>query len=146
MRKTRKSRPLIPVLIPSQTGEPLEEHLVHELTLEEARDMLQGEAVPDFSASEIIRKVRLAVWRGRPALYVEDLALAPYIRYFVRIKGETGLEKCPKCGDWFVQKQPNSIYCSVAHREAHRVIRWRAGKSEAKKKWLVDTHVAMSRV
>jgi hypothetical protein len=39
------------------------------------------------------------------------------------------LHICPHCSQPFLPKRPDQDYCSVAHREAHRVARWRAGKN-----------------
>ena len=50
-----------------------------------------------------------------------------------RVSGK-GLAVCPQCGVPFVQKRPNQDYCSIQHREAHRVARWRASKKSTKKR------------
>ena len=94
------------------------------------------------------KKVRLVAFSEagglRPALYSEDRTAAAYIRYLLRIEGEPGIARCPLCQSWFVQKRPDQIYDLPAHRERHRVIRWRAGK-QGKKKSLVDTPLTLSR-
>ena len=133
----RKSKPHIPLLIP---GEPE----ARELSLKEARDML-GEK-PELSDSELadlLKQVRLVAVGSKPALYIDD-PRAPYVRVFARLENEKGLGKCPKCGKWFVQKRTNQVYDSIAHRESHRVIRWRTQEA-VKKKSLSDTVFTMQR-
>lgn len=153
--KAAKKKPLLPLLIPSLPEEGGEKFAdlppVRELSLKEARDML-ATSPREFSFSvleltNILKKVRLVAWPQndgvRPVLYLEDRTLAPYVRYFVRMVGESGIARCPKCGRWFLQKRPDQIYDTVAHREAHRVIRWRA--SGSKKKSLIDTVFSLPR-
>lgn len=128
MTKTSKIRPLVALLIPAapdESGEIVEGR--RELSLAEARDRLASDPQPIPDLTSLLRSARLVAWHNRPAILVEDLAAAPYVRYFVRFKGERGLARCPQCGKWFVQSRPDQIYDTVAHREAHRVIRWRAG-------------------
>ena len=56
------------------------------------------------------------------ALYVHTFLIAP--------NGEIGFRICPYDGEQFFQKQPNDEYCCPAHREAHRVKRWRNNKKK----------------
>lgn len=83
--------------------------------------------------------VRLVLWwfegRFRPALYCPDLKSALFTFILMRIVTGRGWGVCPHCGDFFIQKRSDQTYCAIAHREAHRVARWRAAKvSRLKKK------------
>ena len=90
--------------------------------------------------SEALGTAKLVLWwsgkRFRPALYCPDNKTA--INAFLLMKAAgTGWGVCPKCGSFFEQKRSDQTYCSIAHREAHRVARWRAAKilkSKAKTK------------
>jgi len=82
--------------------------------------------------------VRLVLWwfgkQFRPALYCPDLKSALFTLILMRIVGGQGWGVCPQCGDFFVQKRADQTYCSVAHREAHRVARWRKANLPQPKK------------
>lgn len=72
-------------------------------------------------------------WREafRPAIYCKDIETALYIHsFFLAPKGEVGFRICPApaCSGQFFQDRPNQDYCCPAHREAHRVARWRNEK------------------
>jgi hypothetical protein len=88
--------------------------------------------------SEALDSVRLVLWwsgtQFRPALYCPKARAALYTFLLMKIAAGQGWAVCPKCGQFFVQKRPDQNYCSVAHREAHRVARWRAGKPSKSKK------------
>jgi hypothetical protein len=56
----------------------------------------------------------------RPALWCPTMKIAFYARALL---GDIRI--CPHCGELFFQDRPDQNYCSVAHREAHRVARWR---------------------
>jgi hypothetical protein len=77
-----------------------------------------------------LREARLVLWwKGktfRPALWCPDMKTAFYARVLLDVVGGKGFRMCPHCGAWFVQDRADQTYCSVAHREAHRVARWRA--------------------
>jgi hypothetical protein len=83
--------------------------------------------------SEGLEAVRLVLWwsgdKVRPAIYCPNLRAAVYIFLLTKKWGV-----CPHCGDFFIQKRPDQNYCSIAHREAHRVARWRAAKLARLKK------------
>jgi hypothetical protein len=113
----------------------------------EASEILSGQRLPPRIAKddakvlslEISRTIALQVnlvlwWTGTqftPALFCSDPKLALYV-YILTHKG---LGVCPHCGDFFPQQRPDQNYCSIPHREAHRVARWRAKKlSESTKK------------
>jgi len=82
--------------------------------------------------SEALRPVQVVLWwTGRefkPALYCPEVKLALYAALLMRVAGGGRWGVCPKCGEFFEQKRLNQNYCSIAHREAHRVARWRATK------------------
>jgi hypothetical protein len=89
--------------------------------------------------SQALNSVRLVLWWSgtefRPALYCSDLKSALYTFVLMRVVAGRGWGVCPFCGLFFVQTRSDQNYCSVAHREAHRVARWRAAKvSKSKKK------------
>jgi CII-binding regulator of phage lambda lysogenization HflD len=93
-------------------------------------------------SSEVSRMVglksQIVLWevRGafRPAIYCSDLSAALYIHtFFIAPTGGLGFRNCPYDGEQFFQEMPNQEYCCPAHREAHRVARWR---NEQKKKRL----------
>jgi hypothetical protein len=93
-------------------------------------------------SSEVSRMVgfksQIVLWevRGafRPAIYCSDLNTALYIHtFFIAPTGGLGFRICPYDGEQFFQEVPNQEYCCPAHREAHRVARWR---NEQKKKRL----------
>lgn len=56
----------------------------------------------------------------KPALWCPTIKIAFYARALLG-----GIRICPHCSDLFFQERPDQDYCSVAHREAHRVARWR---------------------
>lgn len=82
----------------------------------------------------LLDRVRLVLWwdedRFLPALYCEDRTTALYLRVLLKAAGGRGLATCLKCGEWFVQDRANQNYCSIAHREAHRVSRWRTQQKQ----------------
>jgi hypothetical protein len=93
-------------------------------------------------SSEVSRMVgfssQLALWefRGsfRPAIYCSDLNTALYIQtFFIAPTGGLGFRICPYDGEQFFQDVPNQEYCCPAHREAHRVARWRNEQKKKKK-------------
>jgi hypothetical protein len=77
-------------------------------------------------------------WNGKrftPAIWCDNVKTAFYVRALLDVVGGKGLRICPHCSEIFFQKRPDQNYCSVAHREAHRVARWRAMKlSKSKRK------------
>ena len=82
--------------------------------------------------SRMLFGVRLVLWwdgkRFLPALYCHDLRSALYVRAMLGIAGGRAIAVCPKCGKPFLQDRSDQDYCSIVHREAHRVARWRAAK------------------
>jgi hypothetical protein len=92
----------------------------------------------DEAISERLKSARLVLWSSRgkpvPAIFCPDNMTALFVSALLgRVSGRN-LAVCPKCGAPFVQKRPNEKYCSIRHREAHRVARWRASKTTKKKK------------
>lgn len=63
-----------------------------------------------------------------PALYCGSVWCALYVSAIFKIFGGCAFAVCPKCGEPFLQQRPDQLYCTIAHREAHRVARWRAAK------------------
>lgn len=88
--------------------------------------------------SEAVEKVRLVLWwtgkRFLPALSSPDLASAFYIHALLHVARGKGFAVCPHCSSPFVRKRPDQQYCSIDHREAHRVARWRERKSQGSKR------------
>jgi hypothetical protein len=82
--------------------------------------------------SEALASVRLVLWwsgsQFRPALYCSETKAALYAFLLMKVSAGQGWGVCPKCGEFFVQERSDQNYCSIAHREAHRVARWRATK------------------
>jgi hypothetical protein len=91
----------------------------------------------DELISERLKRARLVVWnhQGKPvlALYCTDNLTGLFAKVLLERVSGTGLAVCPKCGLPFVQKRPNQDYCSIQHREAHRVARSRARASARKR-------------
>ena len=65
----------------------------------------------------------------RPAIYCSDTKAALYIHaFFLAPGGGLSFRICPYDGEQFFQDRPNQEYCCPAHREAHRVARFRDNK------------------
>lgn len=83
-----------------------------------------------YVLSNELREARLVLWwtsgKFRPALWCPAMKVAFYARFLLGVVGGQGFAVCPHCGKWFVQDRSDQTYCSVSHREAHRVARWRA--------------------
>ncbi len=81
---------------------------------------------------EALEFVRLVLWWSgrqlRPAVYCPDLKAALYVFLLMKIAAGEGWGACPYCGKFFVQQRSDQNYCTIAHREAHRVARWRKRK------------------
>jgi len=82
-------------------------------------------------ATYALKNARLVLWRSKgkfvPAIFCPNFRTALYAKALLgRIK------VCPHCNHLFEVPRSNQDYCSIAHREAHRVARWRAGKEQLK--------------
>jgi hypothetical protein len=82
-------------------------------------------------ATYALKDARLVLWRSKgkfvPAIFCPNFTTALYTKALLgRIK------VCPHCNQLFEVPRSNQDYCSIAHREAHRVARWRAGKEQLK--------------
>ena len=91
-----------------------------------------------YEVSEMLNpSSRLVLWwtgeRFTPAIWCDDIRTAFYVRALLSAAGGVGLRICPHCTDVFFQGRQDQDYCSVAHREAHRVARWRATKQARQK-------------
>ena len=76
-----------------------------------------------------LRDVRLVLWWYRKARTFTPAISCPDLKTALFFKGLLGeIRVCPKCEKLFRPKNPNIDYCSPAHREAHRIARWRAQK------------------
>lgn len=90
--------------------------------------------------SEFLESVQLVLWwTGKqflPALYCAGgLEGALLVHTLFSIVGwRKGLGVCPYCGSMFRKQRADQDYCSVAHREAHRVARWRGAKKRTASK------------
>jgi hypothetical protein len=85
--------------------------------------------------ADMFQNARLVLWfsqkdeRSLPALYCPDWKTAAFLMTFLgRIR------VCPKCSKIFIPSADNVDYCNPAHREAHRVARWRARQRADKQK------------
>jgi len=92
-----------------------------------------------YAVSEALEtSSRLVLWwtglRFTPAIWCEDMKTAFYVCALLSAVGGKGLRICPHCSNPFVQKRPDQNYCSIAHREAHRVARWRAVQTRKSRK------------
>jgi hypothetical protein len=71
--------------------------------------------------------VHLVLWlsgtRSMPALFCDDPVPAAYAYALFGSRWKV----CPysACGKWFIPTQTQQDYCCPAHRDAHRVARWR---------------------
>lgn len=87
-------------------------------------------------SSSLSRASLVLWWTGKrflPALFCPDTQTGLYVLVLLaKVRGKA-LTICPKCGQPFVRKRNNQNYCSIAHREAHRMARWRASKTQEKK-------------
>ncbi len=87
-------------------------------------------------SQRVLTSAQIVLWWSkegfRPALYCEDLKTAFYVRSIFHIAtGGRAILICPHCGDPFVQKRSNQDYCLPAHRDAHRVARFRERKRKS---------------
>jgi hypothetical protein len=91
-----------------------------------------------------LETARLVLWwspeikQFRPAVYCRDITSAAYMKLFMKLgfpkNSLASIRVCPHCGNMFCPPRTNIDYCCPAHREAHRVARWRARKREEEKK------------
>lgn len=93
----------------------------------------EPEGMLSLRLSQALASVRLVLWESghglQPALYCPDAKSALYTFVLMSLFAhKKKLGQCPFCGEFFVPGRPDQTYCSVAHREAHRVARWRAAK------------------
>lgn len=117
------------------------------LTAEEAAKYMQGMRSGPKAAKDVHRlfsyevsqavgslfQAEIVLWwmdgAFRPAIYCPDTKTALYIHtFFLAPNGEVGFRNCPYDGKPFFQNRPNQEYCCPAHREAHRVARFRDNK------------------
>jgi hypothetical protein len=80
---------------------------------------------------------QIALWwvdgRFIPAIYCFNMKTALYIHsFFLAPSGGRGFRICPCCGEQFFQGRSNQEYCKPAHRDAHRVARFRDKKKALK--------------
>jgi hypothetical protein len=77
-----------------------------------------------YEFSTVLWEVQFVLWWNnqtfRPALWCPSIKTAFYARALLG-----SIRICPHCGQLFPQHRPDQKYCSVRHREAHRVARWR---------------------
>jgi hypothetical protein len=70
------------------------------------------------------------IGRFIPAIFCLDVQTALYLHtFFIAPTGGPGFRICPYDGEQFFQDRPNQEYCCPAHREAHRVARFRNRKT-----------------
>jgi hypothetical protein len=64
-----------------------------------------------------------------PAIFCFDMKTALYVHtFFIAPTGALGFRSCPYDSRQFFQDRTNQEYCCLAHREAHRMARWRNEK------------------
>jgi hypothetical protein len=95
-------------------------------------DLIKPQDMVSLIVSKGLSKARLVLWwngdRFVPALYCQNIPAALYVKAMLKFLGGRGLAVCPHCNEPFIQTRSDMDYCSVAHREAHRVARFRAKK------------------
>ena len=85
------------------------------------------------AVGSLLHNAQIVLWwmegAFRPAIYCPDIKTALYIHtFFLAPVGGVGFRICPYDGEQFFQDRPNQEYCCPAHREAHRVARFRDKK------------------
>jgi len=88
-----------------------------------------------YLLSDALSNARLVLWSSpsglRPGLYCPDMKTAYFAFFLTKIfLGGGGWGVCPKCGRVFVKNRADQNYCTISHREAHSVARWRARQEE----------------
>ena len=82
-----------------------------------------------YELSTSLREAQFVLWWNdlafQAALWCPNLKTALYARALLDIVGGKGIRICPHCSELFIQSRGDQSYCTVAHREAHRVARWR---------------------
>ena len=80
--------------------------------------------------SKALDDVRLVLWwfqKGgevlTPAIFCPDLKTAIFVKGLLE-----EIRCCPRCEKLFIPKNSKVEYCSPAHRDAHRMARWRQQK------------------
>jgi hypothetical protein len=88
-----------------------------------------------FEISQMVGNLNtnIVLWwnagRFYPGIFCLDMTTALYVHtFFIAPTGGLGFRICPHCHDQFLQDRPNKEYCCPAHREAHRVARFRCAK------------------
>ncbi|HLJ85728.1 MAG TPA: hypothetical protein VKZ53_02840, partial [Candidatus Angelobacter sp.] len=92
----------------------------------DVRALLKAEKCRDprwllsYEVSKALKDTKLVLWWNgesfKPAIWCPELKIAFYAR---AVMGT--LRICPHCSEPFAPERPDQDYCSVAHREAHRV-------------------------
>ena len=83
-----------------------------------------------YEVSMRVMGSQIALWWQKksfsPAIYCLDIETALYIHtFFLAPVSGVGFRICPYDSEQFFQDRPNQAYCCPAHREAHRVARFR---------------------
>jgi hypothetical protein len=79
--------------------------------------------------TKAVDDARIVMWfspkiaQFTPAIYCPTIKVAIFIHMFLG-----GLRVCPYCSSVFIPLKKNVDYCSPAHRDAHRMQRWRRKK------------------
>lgn len=88
-----------------------------------------------YEISKVLDEARFVLWYPgnalKPAIWCPSIRVAFYVHALLSVAGGKGLRICPHCSKAFLQERPDQNYCSIAHREAHRVARWRFKKKQA---------------
>jgi hypothetical protein len=90
-----------------------------------------------YEVTRVLRRKRIepVLWCVKttpgPAFFCWDLKTAVFAYTFLIAPPDAKWWRvCPNCGDLFWQAKPHQTYCKVAHREAHRLKRWRNRNKE----------------
>jgi hypothetical protein len=117
-----------------RSGPLAAENLARLFSLEVTRAVgSQPEVFSGASRKPLNERPQIVLWwyekLFRPALFCPDAKTALYIHtFFLAPVGALGFRICPYDGEQFFQDRPNQEYCCPAHREAHRVARFRDNK------------------
>ncbi len=102
------------------------------------REEKDAQSLLSRQISQELLGVQLVLWwTGQyftPALYCPYPLSALYVQALHGITGKAkAFAGCPYCGNLFMQERTDQHYCCIAHREAHRVARWRARKKKGRR-------------
>lgn len=82
--------------------------------------------------ADSMSNLRLVLWRERgklkPAVFCPDFATAFYLRVLLNVAGNRSFAICPRCGQPFLRRRPDKVYCSSTCGAGARVTKSRRSK------------------